>query len=139
LVPSRPALQRLVTELIGRLYPYLVAAFSYNLGDDQIINLRAAGMLVFQHCLGPAVYAAIVDLTPLARSDTLAIRSSSTAVALSTARVSMSWKKASVRSVRDVSLVWVRPFSQPPESSSPTAVAGEVISVTVVRSVRTQP
>ena len=59
--PARLALQRLVKELSGRLHPYPVAAFGYSLEDDQIIDLRAAGILVFQHCLGPAVFAAIAE------------------------------------------------------------------------------
>jgi hypothetical protein len=29
--------------------------------DDQLMDLRAAGIGVFQHCLGPAVFAWIVD------------------------------------------------------------------------------
>jgi hypothetical protein len=35
--------------------------FGYSLEDDQIMDLRAAGILVFQHCLGPAVFAAITE------------------------------------------------------------------------------
>jgi hypothetical protein len=59
--PGRLALQRLVKELSGRPHPYPVAAFGYNLEDDQIRDLRAAGILVFHHCLGPAVFAAIAE------------------------------------------------------------------------------
>jgi hypothetical protein len=59
--PGRLALQRLVKELSGRSHPYPVAAFGYNLEDDQIINFRAAGIGVFQHCLCPAVFAWIAD------------------------------------------------------------------------------
>ena len=55
--PGRRALQRLVKELSGRLHPYPVAAFGYSLEDDQIMDLRAAGIGVFQHCLCPAVFA----------------------------------------------------------------------------------
>jgi hypothetical protein len=42
--PGRPALQRLVKELSGRLRPYPVAVVGYNLEDDQIMDLRAAGI-----------------------------------------------------------------------------------------------
>jgi hypothetical protein len=59
--PGRLALQRLVKELCGRLHPYPVAVFGYNLEDDQIMDLRAAGILVFKHCLGPAVFEAIAE------------------------------------------------------------------------------
>jgi hypothetical protein len=55
--PGPLALQRLVKELSGRSHPYPVAAFGYNLEDDQIMDLRAAGIGVFQHCLCPAVFA----------------------------------------------------------------------------------
>jgi hypothetical protein len=58
--PGRPALQRLVKELSARWHPYPVAAFGYNLDDDQIMDLRAAGIGVF-HCLSPAVFAWIAD------------------------------------------------------------------------------
>jgi hypothetical protein len=54
--PGRQALQRLVKELSGRSHPYPVAAFGYNLEDDQAMDLRAAGIGVF-HCLCPAVFA----------------------------------------------------------------------------------
>jgi hypothetical protein len=57
--PGRLALQRLVKELSARPHPYPVAAFSYSLEDDQIVDLQDAGILVFQHGLGPAVFAAI--------------------------------------------------------------------------------
>jgi hypothetical protein len=59
--PGRPALQRLVKELSGRSHPYPLAAFGYSLEDDQLADLRAAGIQVFQHCLCPAVFAWIVD------------------------------------------------------------------------------
>jgi hypothetical protein len=59
--PGRLALQRLVKELSGRPRPYPVAAFGYNLEDDQIMDLRAAGIGVFPHCLCPAVFAWIAD------------------------------------------------------------------------------
>jgi len=59
--PGRLALQRLVKELSGRPHPYPVPAVGYNLEDDQIMDLRAAGILVFQHCLSPAVFAVIAE------------------------------------------------------------------------------
>jgi hypothetical protein len=59
--PERRALQKLVKELSARPHSYPVAAFGYNLEDDQIMDLRDAGILVFQHCLGPAVFAAIAE------------------------------------------------------------------------------
>ena len=67
--PGRRALERLVKELSGRPHPYPVAAFGYSLEDDQIMDLRAAGIHVFQHCLCPAVFAAIAGQTPPASSD----------------------------------------------------------------------
>jgi hypothetical protein len=54
--PCRHALQRLVKELCCRLHPYPVAVFGYSLEDDQITDLRAAGIRVFQHGLCPAVF-----------------------------------------------------------------------------------
>jgi len=39
--PGRPALQRLVKELSGRLRAYPVAVFGYSLEDDQLMDLRA--------------------------------------------------------------------------------------------------
>ena len=59
--PGRRALERLVKELGGRPHPYPVAAFGYGLEDDQLLDLRAAGIQVFQHGLGPAVFAAIAE------------------------------------------------------------------------------
>ena len=59
--PERPALQGLVKELGGRAHPYPVAAFGYSLEDDQLMDLRAAGIQVFQHGLSPAVFAAIAE------------------------------------------------------------------------------
>jgi hypothetical protein len=38
-----------------------VAAFGYSLQDDQIMDLRAAGIGVFQHGLCPEVFAWIAD------------------------------------------------------------------------------
>jgi hypothetical protein len=57
--PERLALQGLVKELSGRLHPYPIAVFGYSLEDDQIMDLRAAGIHVFQHGLCPAVFEAI--------------------------------------------------------------------------------
>jgi hypothetical protein len=71
--PSRPALRRLVKELSGRPHPYPVAAFGYCLVDDQIIDLRAAGILVLQRGLCPAVFTAIAEWTPHASSDGSAV------------------------------------------------------------------
>jgi hypothetical protein len=58
---GRLALQRLVKELSGRPHPYPVAAFGFSLEDNQITDLRAAGIGVFQHGLCPAVFAWIAD------------------------------------------------------------------------------
>jgi hypothetical protein len=58
--PGRLALQRFVKELTGRWHPYPIAAFGYNLEDDQIMDLRAAGIGVFR-CLCPEVFAWIAD------------------------------------------------------------------------------
>jgi hypothetical protein len=57
--PERLALKRLVKELAGRPHPYPVAAFGYSLEDDQVMDLRAAGIQVFQHGLGPALFGGI--------------------------------------------------------------------------------
>src|SRR5262245_57988655 len=59
--PNRQALRGLVKELAGRPHPYPVAAFGYNLEDDQLVDLRLAGIQVFQHGLGPQVFAAIAE------------------------------------------------------------------------------
>jgi hypothetical protein len=64
LAPGPSALQRLVKELSGRLYSYPVAAFGYSLEDHQIMDLRAAGIHVFQHGLCPALFDAIAERTP---------------------------------------------------------------------------
>ena len=69
--PERLALQRLVKELGGRQHPYLVAVFGYNLEDDQIMDLRAAGIGVFQHCLCPTVFAWIARQSSDGASDGL--------------------------------------------------------------------
>ena len=59
--PARLALRQLVKELSERLHPYPVAVFGYSLEDDQIMDLRAAGIGVFLHGLCPAVFAWIAD------------------------------------------------------------------------------
>jgi hypothetical protein len=61
--PERLALQGLVKELGGRPHAYPVVVFGYSLEDDQLMDLRAAGIQVFQHGLGPAVFAAIAERT----------------------------------------------------------------------------
>jgi hypothetical protein len=61
--PERRSLARLVKELNERPHPYPVVAFGYSPEDDQIADLRAAGIRVFQHCFGPAVFAAIAEQT----------------------------------------------------------------------------
>ena len=68
---GRLALQRLVKQLSGRPHPYPVAAFGYNLEDDQIMDLRAAGIGVFQHCLCPEVFAWIAEQLSDASSEAL--------------------------------------------------------------------
>jgi hypothetical protein len=74
--PGRRALRRLVKQLSCRPHPYPVAAFGFSLEDDQIIDLRAAGILVLQRGLCPAVFAAIAEWTPHASSDGSAVPSS---------------------------------------------------------------
>ena len=59
--PGRLALQNLVKKLNGQPHPYPIAAFGYSLEDDQIMDLRSAGIGVFQHGLCPAVFAWIAD------------------------------------------------------------------------------
>jgi hypothetical protein len=59
--PRRLALQRFVKELSGRLNPYPVAVVGYSLEDEQVMDLRAAGIGVFQHGLCPEVFAWIAD------------------------------------------------------------------------------
>ena len=59
--PGRLALARLVKELNGRPHAYPVVAFGFSLEDDQLMDLRAAGIQVFQHGLGPEVFAAIAE------------------------------------------------------------------------------
>jgi hypothetical protein len=69
--PERLALQRLVKELGRRPHAYPVVAFGFSLEDDQLMDLRAAGIQVFQHGLGPEVFAAIADQTSHSLSDEL--------------------------------------------------------------------
>jgi hypothetical protein len=76
LAPERMALQGLVKELGRRPHPYPVAAFGYSLEDDQLIDLRAPGIHVFQHGLGPAVFAAIAERTSHVPSDGFSVPSS---------------------------------------------------------------
>ncbi len=64
--PDRRALAQLVKELSGRSHDYPVAAFGYNLEDDQVMDLRAAGVRVFEHGLGQELFAAVTSLAPRA-------------------------------------------------------------------------
>jgi hypothetical protein len=59
--PHRRALDRLVKELSGRPTAYPVAVFGWGLEDDQIMELRDAGILAFQRCMCPEVFAAIAE------------------------------------------------------------------------------
>ena len=67
--PESLALQRLVKELAGRPHAYPIMVFGYNLEDDQLADLRAAGIQAFQHGLAPAVLAALAGQTSHATSD----------------------------------------------------------------------
>jgi hypothetical protein len=69
--PGRGALQRLVKELSGRLYSYPVAVFGWSLEDDQIMELRDAGILCFQRCMCPEVFAVIAEKLADAPSEAL--------------------------------------------------------------------
>ena len=71
--PGRRALQRLVKELSGRPHCYPIAAFGFRLEDDQLMDLQAAGILVLQRGLCPAVFTAIAEWTPHASSDGSAV------------------------------------------------------------------
>jgi hypothetical protein len=62
--PERLALEGLVKELCGRPHAYPVVAFGFSLEDDQLMDLWAAGIQVFQHGLGPELFAAIAEQTP---------------------------------------------------------------------------
>jgi hypothetical protein len=61
--PDRRGRQRLVKELSGRPRPYPVAVVSYNLEDGQAEALRAAGVRVFEHGLGPELFRALTAPT----------------------------------------------------------------------------
>ena len=74
--PERRALQKLVKELSARPHSYPVAAFGYNLEDDHLADLRAAGIQAFQHGLGPAVLAVIAEQLSHAPTDGFSIPSS---------------------------------------------------------------
>jgi hypothetical protein len=67
--PDRRALRGLVKELGGRAHAYPVAAFGYGLGEDDLRDLRAAGVQVFQHGLRPELFTAITEPAPRAPSD----------------------------------------------------------------------
>jgi hypothetical protein len=69
--PGHLALQRFVKELSGRLNPYPVAVVGYSLEDEQVMDLRAAGIGVFQHGLCPEVFAWIADQLVDAPSEAL--------------------------------------------------------------------
>jgi hypothetical protein len=69
--PERQALQRLVKELCGRPHPYPIVAFGYSLEDEQITDLRAAGIQVFQLGLDRALFAAIAEQSSDGVSDGL--------------------------------------------------------------------
>jgi hypothetical protein len=59
--PERLAREGLVKVLCGRPHAYPVVAFGFSPEDDQVMDLRAAGIQVFQHGLGPEVFAAIAE------------------------------------------------------------------------------
>ena len=67
--PGRRALARLVKKLNGRPRAYPVVAFGYSPEDDQLMDLRATGIQVFQHGLGPEVFAAIAGQSSDGLSD----------------------------------------------------------------------
>jgi hypothetical protein len=69
--PGRLALQSLLKELCARPCPYPLVAFGYSLEDDQLMDLRAAGIQVFQHGLGPEMFVGIAEQSSDARSDVL--------------------------------------------------------------------
>ena len=62
--PDRRALHGLVKELCGSPRAYPVAAFGYGLEEDDLGDLGAAGILLFQHCLVPELFAAIAEQAP---------------------------------------------------------------------------
>jgi hypothetical protein len=69
--PARLALRQLVKELSERLHPYPVAVFGYSLEGDHIMDLKTAGIGVFQHCLCQAVFAWIAEQLSGAPSEAL--------------------------------------------------------------------
>ena len=67
--PDRRTLQGLVKDLSGRARACPVAAFGYSLEESQLRDLRAAGVQVFEHGLGPELFAAIAEQVPQAPSE----------------------------------------------------------------------
>ena len=67
--PHRRALRGLVKELAGRARPYPVAAFGYSLEEDDLRDLRAAGVHAFQHGPGPELFAAITGRAPVTEAE----------------------------------------------------------------------
>jgi hypothetical protein len=74
--PERLALLGLVKELGRWPHAYPVVAFGYSPDDDQAMDLRAAGIQVFQHGLGPEVFAAIAEQASHALSGQFSVPSS---------------------------------------------------------------
>ena len=70
-VPERRAREGLVKELVGRPHAYPVVAFDFSPEDDQLMDLRAEGIQVFQHGLGPAMFEAIAEQSSDGLSDVL--------------------------------------------------------------------
>jgi hypothetical protein len=71
--PEHLALQGLVKELGRRPHAYPVMAFGYRPEDDQVTDLRAAGIQLFLHGLGPSVFAVIAEETFHALSDEFSV------------------------------------------------------------------
>jgi hypothetical protein len=74
--PERLAVLGLVKELGGRRHAYPVVVFGFSLEEDQLLDLRAAGIRVFEHGLGPEVFAAIAEKTSPALSAEFSVSSS---------------------------------------------------------------
>ena len=74
--PEPLARQGLVKELVRRPHAYPVVASGFSPEDDQLMDLRAAGIQVFQHGLGPEVFAAIAEQTSHALSGAFTVPSS---------------------------------------------------------------
>ena len=70
--PDRRALRGLVKELGGRPRAYPVAVFGYSLEEDDLRDLRAAGVHAFQHGLGPELFASITERAPVTEAEQLA-------------------------------------------------------------------